>query len=149
MQHGFQCGGNNPEPRVHTSVATGSSIVPQENTVPQDNQDNAAVPSKGSDIVLPDAENIPVGEDKNEHIDMPVDGGNDADLEPPTPMVSAPEPQRRRHTRRKPDSSRLNQSVAPEAKRSKLTEEDYWVDNFLAERTGSYVQKQNKIGRTS
>ena len=77
-----------------------------------------------------------------DHIDMPVDDGNAADLVPPTPVVSAPEPQgRRRHTRRKPDSSRLNQTAAPEAKRSKLNQDDYWVDAFIAERKEIYVQQ--------
>ena len=95
------------------------------------------------------AENIPVSDGEQEHIDMPVDNGMDDELTAPSPVVNQPEQStsRRRHTRRKPDSSRLNESSPPETKKSRLNEDDYWVDTFLAERTASYVQKQKKLGR--
>ena len=107
------------------------------------------------DIVLPDvptgvdnvenlgdtaAEHIPVEEDETvDPINMPVDNGEDADLNPPTQIAPTPDLGRRRHTRRKADTN-----IAPDAKKAKLNEDGYWVEAFLFERTESYVQRERK-----
>ena len=62
------------------------------------------------------AEDIPVSDGEREHIDIPVDNGMDDELVTPSPVTNQPEQSmsRRRHTRRKPDSSRLNEASPPE-----------------------------------
>ena len=146
---------NNVVPTQETSIQ--DNVNTQEDETMQENnvetqpgiQPNDAVPTTDVNGEQVQAENIPVSDRQNEHIDMPVDNGMDDELVAPSPVANQPEQSTscRRHTRRKPDPRRLSESSPPETKKSRLNENDYWVDTFLAERTESYVQKQKKLGR--
>merc|ERR1711974_415923 len=116
---------------IHDNVIS-QDDEPMHETQP-DTQIDDAIPNTDVNGEQMKAENIPVSDGEHEHTVMPVDNGMGDELTAPSPVVNQLEQStsRRRHTCRKPDSSRLNESSPPETKKSRLNEDDYWVDTFF------------------
>ena len=125
-----------------TGTVTDPVAIPTQDTSIHDNVTSQDEPMRETQPDPQTNDAIPSSDVNGEQIK--ADNGMDDELTAPSPIVNQPEQStsRRRHTRRKPDSSRLNESSPPETKKSRLNEDDYWVDTFLAERTESYVQRQ-------